>query len=106
MVPIDSALQLWAPVARETSGGAILGAEERIDAKRSLRAMTIDAAWQLGLDDQLGSIEPGKAADLVILSADPLDPSTDLRSLQVERTVVAGVSIYEATPSQDGAASF
>lgn len=106
VVPIDSALQLWAPVARETSGGAILGAEERIDAKRSLRAMTIDAAWQLGLDDQLGSIEPGKAADLVILSADPLDPSTDLRSLQVERTVVAGVSIYETTPLQDGAASF
>ncbi len=96
VVPINSALQLWAPVARETSTGATLGPDERIDRERSLRAMTIDAAWQVGLDDRIGSIEPGKSADLVILSADPLDPSEDLRALEVERTVVAGVAIYEA----------
>ncbi len=98
VVPIDSRLQLWSPVARETSSGALLGPDERISAEQSLRAMTSDAAWQVHLEDQIGSIERGKKADLVVLSADPLDPETDLRAIDVERTVVGGVTVYEASP--------
>jgi len=97
VVPIDSRLQLWTPVARETSSDQPLGPEERISAEQSLRAMTIEAAWQMRLDDQLGSIEPGKKADLVILSDDPLDLSTDLLAIDVERTVVGGVTVFEAS---------
>jgi predicted amidohydrolase YtcJ len=96
VVPIDSRLQLWAPVARETSSGQALGPEERVSALQSLRAMTIDAAWQMHLESEIGSIEPGKKADLVVLSANPLDPSTDLRSIDVERTVVGGLTVFEA----------
>jgi len=95
VVPVDSMLQLWAPVARQTSSGRLLGEEERISAEQSLRAMTADAAWQLRMEDQLGSIEPGKKADLVILSRDPLDEGVELRDIRVERTVVGGVTIYE-----------
>lgn len=94
VVPIDSRLQLWVPVARQTSSGQVLGPSERITPEQSLRAMTIDAAWQLRLDDTLGSIEPGKQADLVVLSEDPLDPGQDLRTVEVERTVVGGVTVY------------
>jgi len=97
VVPIDSMLQLWVPVARETSSGRILGAEERISVEQSLRAMTSDAAWQLRMENELGSIEPGKKADLVILSRDPLEPGVDLRSIVVERTIADGVTIYEQT---------
>jgi predicted amidohydrolase YtcJ len=95
IVPIDSMLQLWTPVARETSSGKSLGPEERISVERALRAMTSDAAWQLGLEDRIGSIEPGKQADLVILSANPLKHDGDLRSIEIERTLVGGVMIYE-----------
>jgi predicted amidohydrolase YtcJ len=95
VVPIDSMLQLWAPVARLTSSGQMLGPEERISAEQSLRAMTSDAAWQLRLQDELGSIEPGKLADLVILSANPLDSEAKLRDIEIERTLVGGVTIYE-----------
>ena len=95
VVPIDSMLQLWAPVARLTSSGQMLGPEERISAEQSLRTMTSDAAWQLRLEDELGSIEPGKLADLVILSANPLDAEANLREIEVERTLVGGVTIYE-----------
>ena len=95
VVPIDSMLQLWAPVARETSSGMLLGPEERISAEQSLRAMTSVAAWQLRMEDEIGSIEPGKKADLVILSENPLKPGVDLRSIVVQRTVVGGVTIYE-----------
>ena len=58
--------------------------------------MTIDAAWQVHLEDEIGSIEPGKKADLVILSNDPLAASADLRSIAIERTVVGGVTVFEA----------
>ena len=94
IVPIDAAMQLWSAVARETSGGASLGPEERISRLDSLRAMTSVAAWQLHLEGDRGSIEPGKLADLVVLDADPLAEETDLRSLRVERTVVGGVTVY------------
>jgi len=95
VVPIDSMLQLWTPVARETSSGQTLGSDERVSVEQSLRAMTSDAAWQLRLEDRLGSIEPGKLADLVILSKNPLDYDGDLRDVRIERTLVGGVTIYE-----------
>ena len=95
VVPIDSMLQLWTPVARETSSGQVLGPEERISTEQALRAMTADAAWQLRMEDRVGSIEPGKQADLVILSDNPLDHTGNLRDIQIERTVVGGVTIFE-----------
>jgi predicted amidohydrolase YtcJ len=96
IVPIDSQIQLWTPVSRETSSGAVLGPDQRIDAEQSLRAMTIDAAWQSHLEDELGSIEVGKLADLVVLSDDPLAADLDLRTISVEKTVVGGVTVFEA----------
>jgi predicted amidohydrolase YtcJ len=94
VVPIDSRIQLWAPVARETSGGDVLGPEQRLTREQSLRAMTIDAAWQSHLEHELGSIEVGKLADFVVLSDNPLEESVDLRSIEIERTVVGGVTVY------------
>ena len=95
VVPIDSMLQLWTAVVRETSSGQTLGADERIPVEQSLRAMTSDAAWQLRLEKELGSIEAGKFADLVILSENPLDYAGDLRDIEIEQTLVGGVTIYE-----------
>ena len=42
----------------------------------------------------MGSLEPGKLADLVVLSANPLDDPMNMRDLTVERTIVGGVTIY------------
>lgn len=87
-------LQLvWSQVNRETTGGLVLGESQRIDVMSALRAITIDAAWQVFMDDEIGSIEPGKAADLVILSQSPLT-TEDVRDLVVERTVIAGATVY------------
>ncbi|MGB8331157.1 MAG: amidohydrolase [Polyangiales bacterium] len=104
VVPIDSMLQLWAPVARQTSSGQPLGPDERISVEQSLRAMTSDAAWQLRLEKELGSIEAGKQADLVILSENPLEYEGDLRDIEVVRTLVGGVTIYESQATPSGAA--
>ena len=52
---------------------ASLAVKEGLDARAALRAVTINPARILGVDDRIGSLEPGKDADLVIWSGDPLD---------------------------------
>ena len=82
---------LWTTVQRMTSGGTVLGPEQRVTVADTLRAMTIEHAYQLHLDDEVGSIEFGKRADFCVLEADPLemDPA-DLRQMPVWGTVFAG----------------
>ena len=59
----------------------------------ALRAVTVDAAWQVFLDNEIGSIEPGKRADLVVLSDNPLT-AANLRTIKVDRTVIDGATVY------------
>jgi cytosine/adenosine deaminase-related metal-dependent hydrolase len=58
-------------------GGGVFFADERIPVEAALRAVTIDAAWQCRMDDIIGSLEPGKCADLALLECDPtaVDPT-------------------------------
>jgi hypothetical protein len=57
----------------------------------ALRAMTIEAARAMHLDDDLGTLEPGKLADLVVLSGDPLTtPTSGLSAIHVSTTVIDG----------------
>ena len=94
VVPMDPLLLVWTAARRETSSGKVLGAAERIDVMQALRATTIDAAWQVFLEDSRGSIEPGKLADLVVLSGDPLADPDALRELVVEKTLIGGVVVF------------
>ena len=50
---------------------------------QALRTATIGAAEMLGLQDQIGTLEPGKCADLVVLSADPLRDVGATRSVEM-----------------------
>ncbi len=96
VVPIDPLLSVWTAVARQTTSGRILGERERVDVTRALRATTIDAAWQMRLEDRLGSVEPGKLADFVLLDRDPRADPERLRDLRVLATWVGGRKIYDA----------
>ena len=90
MLPLQA---VWSQVERKSTSGTIIGPGQRIDRLSALRAVTIDAAWQVFMDDVIGSIEPGKDADLVVLSDNPLT-APDLRSLKVDRTIIAGATVY------------
>ncbi|MCF6275965.1 MAG: amidohydrolase family protein, partial [Robiginitomaculum sp.] len=57
---------------RSTREGGISTPSEKLNAEQALRAITIDAAWALGLEGEIGSIEVGKQADFTILDANPL----------------------------------
>ena len=60
---------------RSTREGQVLTPTEKLSAREALESITIDAAYALGLDDQIGSIAPGKLADFTILDANPLETS-------------------------------
>ena len=59
-------------MTRETRQGGVSNANERLTPEQALKAITLDAAWSLGLDDEIGSIEAGKRADFAILESNPL----------------------------------
>ena len=94
VVPMDPLMLMWAAVNRRTSGGEVLGPEQRLTPIEALRAATIDPAWQAFEERTRGSIEPGKLADLAILSANPLANPESLRDIEVLETIVGGETVY------------
>jgi imidazolonepropionase-like amidohydrolase len=77
---------------------AALSVKHGLDRENALRALTINPARIIGVDDRLGSIEPGKDADLVIWSGDPLDVLS-----RVTLALMDGEEIYRF---EDGEATF
>ena len=81
----------WCAVNRMTSSGHVLGPNERISVADALRTITLGAAYTLGLDDRIGSIEVGKFADFCVMDDDPteIDPSR-LKDVRIAGTVLGG----------------
>jgi imidazolonepropionase-like amidohydrolase len=71
---------------------AAMAVQEGLDPDTALRALTINPARIAGIDGRLGSLEPGKDADLAIWSGDPLDQRS-----RVQRALIGGAEIYTAT---------
>ena len=94
----DSMRVLSATVTRRTRSGDILGPNQRVDVITALKAMTIWPAHSLFEEKSKGTLEVGKLADMVMLSADPtaVNPET-LSSLKVAETIKEGVSVYAAS---------
>ena len=69
---------------------------ERLNVDQAIRAHTIDAAWQIRLEDEIGSLEAGKKADLVVLESDPYtsDPYS-IHTIAVDLTVSNGRIVFE-----------
>ena len=91
----DSMRILDATVTRRSRSGDIIGPLQRVDVITALKGMTIWPAYQHFEDKTKGSIETGKLADFVILSADPTATEPDnLDQLTVAETIKKGTSIY------------
>ncbi len=101
VAPIDAQAGVYAAVTRRTLDGAnpdgwVL--EEKISVAEAMTAYTADAAYAAHLDAVLGTLSPGKYADLVVLSDDifAIDPAA-LADVEVELTVVEGEVVYQRT---------
>ena len=94
----DSMRVLSATVSRRSRSGDIIGPRHRVPVGTALKAMTIWAAHQHFEEATKGTIEAGKLADFVVLSADPMatDPER-LAELRVMETIKEGATIYRAS---------
>lgn len=91
MAPAEPLNSAWVAANRITCEGNVMGAEERLSSAQALAAITINAAWVLGRQNEIGSIRSGKRADFTILEEDPLaiDP-TGLKDIGILGTVFEG----------------
>lgn len=81
-------------VERTTKGDTVLGADQKLTLTEAIKALTINAAWQIGKEDQLGTLEVGKYADFIILNKNPYDvPTNELENIECVETYVGGERI-------------
>ncbi|MDA2935546.1 amidohydrolase family protein [Acidobacteria bacterium AH-259-D05] len=84
-------------VTRKIKDGRVFGPRERIDRSTALLMMTRWGADYVLREKELGSLEPGKLADLVVLDKNPLDrsiPDEALSDIKVLSTIIGGEVVY------------
>lgn len=85
-------------VLRRTAGGSVIGRNQRLSVLEALEAHTAAAAFALRRECDIGSIEPGKLADLVVLEQDLVDlPPSDISEVRVWMTVIDGTIVHPAS---------
>jgi imidazolonepropionase-like amidohydrolase len=89
-VAIGTAFEGYVPKTRVLRHEAAIAMVNGLGFDRALRAITLDAARMLGIDDRFGSIEPGKVADLVLYDGDPFEHAT-----HVTHTIMEGRVVYD-----------
>lgn len=95
VTPEEPLRNISVAITRTAPSGRVLAPEERLTVEQAIRAQTIDAAYQLFSDDVIGSLEVGKYADMVVLSADPRTvPPEEIADLEVRATFLAGRQVY------------
>ncbi len=93
--PGSLALVSTAVTRRCDIDGSTIGRDQAVTLDQALRAVTIDAARQIGMGDRIGSLEQGKEADLVILETDPYKTEpAKLGAIKISETWVAGEKKY------------
>ena len=91
VTPLGPLFTAWCAVNRRTASGRTLGENERIGVADALRTITLGAAYTLGLDGEIGSIETGKRADFAVLEDDPEAVGGErLKDVRVWGTVQGG----------------
>jgi predicted amidohydrolase YtcJ len=87
----EGASRLW-----QASPQKVLNTNQKISINNALKAITIDAAYQLKMDDKVGSIEVGKYADFAIVDKNPMKTDAyKIRDIQVNETWVNGQQVFK-----------
>ncbi len=91
MAPLSPLLLAGICATRKTIGGRVACPQERISLHQALRAVTIDAAWIMRRENDIGSIRAGKMADFAVLEADPYKVgAAGLKDIPIWGTVFEG----------------
>lgn len=104
VTPFPARYGIWSSIERKTLKGVYgwqpFGTAEAVDVHTALRSYTGWAARQLFLEDKVGSIEPGKEADIAVWDRDLYTvPADEIRNLKCELTLLRGRIVYRAPGS-------
>ena len=87
----EGASRLW-----QVAPQKVLNANEKVSINNALKAITIDAAYQLKMDDKIGSVEAGKYADFAIVNQNPMKTDAyKIRDIEVNETWVNGQQVFK-----------
>jgi predicted amidohydrolase YtcJ len=91
MAPADPLFLMWCAVNRMTASGRVAGEDLRVTPEGALRGVTINAAYSVKLDHEVGTLEPGKRANITVLSDNPLAiDSLEIKDIEVRGTIMEG----------------
>lgn len=91
MAPLSPLTLAWVACNRVTINGELKCPEERISLHQALRAITIDAAWIMRKENEIGSIRAGKLADFAVLEQDPYEVGAEkLKDIPIWGVVFEG----------------
>ena len=99
--PYNPFLTMYTAVTRHTTGGQVIGPDQRVSREDALRMMTADAAWFDYEETRKGSIEVGKFGDMAILSDDLMNCEEEaIKKIQSLITILDGKVVYESDESR------
>jgi predicted amidohydrolase YtcJ len=94
-MPTDPRVGIYAAVTRKGEDGKVYGPQEAVSLPDAIRMYTQAPAYLNFLEDERGSITPGKVADFVVLGRDIYETDPEqLMSLPVDMTIVGGKLVY------------
>ncbi|MGW4029337.1 amidohydrolase [Streptomyces sp. NPDC004838] len=94
--PMNNMFTIWQSMARQSGlTGEVIGAHQRISREEAIRLFTTNGAHALFKEDDLGSIEVGKFADLIVVSDDPMTcPEDAIKDIEVLVTMIDGKAVH------------
>ncbi len=99
MAPPEPLTLAWCAATRTTHSGKVVSPTERLSLMQALRGVTIDAAWALRVEHEVGSIAAGKRADFCVLQDDPFELGVQrLNEVRIAGTVFEGLPHMLAQP--------
>ena len=93
--PYHPFFSMWMAITRKMVDGNVMNPEQRISRLEALKMWTWNNAYLMFAEKEVGSIEPGKLADMVVIDKDFMTcPEDDLKDIEPLQTVVGGRVIY------------
>ena len=103
ILPIGPLVGIYAAVTRKGKSGVVYGSDQAVPILRALRAYTRDGAYLTREERVKGTLEPGKLADVIVLSQDLLTiPADRIPETKIDLTVLGGNVVYDRLSPSSG----
>jgi predicted amidohydrolase YtcJ len=94
--PYQPFFSMWMAITRKMTDGNVLNPEQRISRFEALKMWTWNNAYIMFAEKQVGSIEPGKLADMAVISKDfATCPEDEIKDIEAVKTIVGGKVVFE-----------